>query len=124
VQPEWELAVLRTRPLASRPPLPRALRGRARVRTALDATSRADLLREAAVFVPAVEGIPRVELEARAAGVAVASPPGRTGQPELAAAEAARLMEDSSFRDRRAEAGLAAARAQSFSSLTDSVMEV
>src|SRR5437879_3645042 len=85
-QPEWELAVLRTRPLASRPPLPRALRGRARVRTALDAAARADLLREAAVFVPAVEGIPRVELEARAAGVAVASPPGRTGQPELAAA--------------------------------------
>jgi len=81
-------------------------------------------LREAAVFVPAVEGIPRVELEARAAGVAVASPPGRTGQPELAAAEAARLMEDSSFRARRAEEGLAAARAQSFSSLTDSVMEV
>ena len=36
-------------------------------------------LREAAVFVPAVEGIPRVELEARAAGVAVASPPGRDG---------------------------------------------
>ena len=33
-------------------------------------------------------------------------------------------MEDSSFRDRRAEEGLAAARAQSFSSLTDSVMEV
>jgi predicted metal-dependent phosphoesterase TrpH len=123
-QPEWELAVLRTRPLASRPPLPRALRGRARVRTALDAAARADLLREAAVFVPAVEGIPRVELEARAAGVAVASPPGRTGQPELAAAEAARLMEDDAFRARRAEEGLAAARAQSFSSLTDSVMSV
>jgi predicted metal-dependent phosphoesterase TrpH len=123
-QPEWELAVLRTRPLASRPPLPRALRGRARVRTALDAAARADLLREAAVFVPAVEGIPRVELEARAAGVAVASPPGRTGQPELAAAEAARLMEDDAFRARRAEEGLAAARAQSFSSLADSVMSV
>ena len=123
-QPEWELAVLRTRPLASRPPLPRTLRGRARVRTALDAAARADLLREAAVFVPAVEGIPRVELEARAAGVAVASPPGRTGQPELAAAEAARLMEDDMFRTRRAEEGLAAARAQSFSSLADSVMAV
>jgi predicted metal-dependent phosphoesterase TrpH len=94
------------------------------VRTALDAASRADLLREAAVFVPAVEGIPRVELEARAAGVAVASPPGRTGQPELAAAEAARLMEDAAFRTRRADEGLAAARAQSFASLTDSVMEV
>jgi predicted metal-dependent phosphoesterase TrpH len=123
-QPEWELAVLRTRPLASRPPLPRALRGRAHVRTALDAASRAHVLREASVFVPAVEGIPRVELEARAAGVAVASPPGRTGQPELAAAEAARLIEDAAFRARRAEAGLAAARAQSFACLTDRVMEV
>src|SRR5438132_965483 len=70
-QPEWELAVLRTRPLASRPPLPRALRGRARVRTAQDAAARADILREAAVFVPAVEGIPRVEREARSAGGAV-----------------------------------------------------
>jgi len=123
-QPGWELAILRTRPLASRPPLSRALRGRARVRTALDAITRADLLREAAVFVPAVEGIPRVELEARAAGAAVASPPGRIGQPELAAAEAARLMEDSAFRARRAEEGLAEARAQSFSSLTDRVMDV
>jgi predicted metal-dependent phosphoesterase TrpH len=123
-QPEWELAIVRTRPLGSRPPLPRALRGRGRVRTARDAASRADLLREAAVFVPAVEGIPRVELEARAAGAAVASPPGRIAQPELAAAEAARLMEDSAFRARRAEEGLVTARAQSFASLTDSVMEV
>ena len=40
--PDWELVLLRTRPLASRPPLPRALRGRARVRTALDALARAD----------------------------------------------------------------------------------
>ncbi len=121
-QPEWQLAILRPRPLASRPPIPRTLRGRARVRTALDAASRAELLREAAVFVPALEGIARVELEARAAGAAVASPPGRTGQPELAAAEAARLMEDESFRTRRAEEGLALARAQSFASLGDSVM--
>ena len=121
-QPDWELAILRARPLGSRPPLPRALRGRARVRTALDATARADLLREAAVFVPAVEGIPRVELEARAAGAAVASPPGRGGQPELAAAEAARLMEDDSFRARRVADGLATTRAESFSSLADKVM--
>jgi hypothetical protein len=120
-QPDWELAVLRTRPLASRPPLPRPLRGRARVRTALDPAARADLLREAAIFVPAGEGIPRVELEAQAAGAAVASPPGRAGQPELAAAEAARLMEDDAFRDGRAKEGLTAARAQSFSTLADTV---
>ena len=121
-QPDWELAILRARPLGSRPPLPRALRGRARVRTALDPAARTELLREAAVFVPAGERIPRVELEARAAGAAVASPPGRAAQPELAAAEAARLMEDAAFRARRAKEGLAIARAESFSSLADKVM--
>ena len=121
-KPDWELAILRARPLGSRPPLPRGLRGRARVRTALDAAARAAVLRDAAIFVPAAEGIPRVELEARAAGAAVASPPGRAGQPELAAAEAARLMEDDAFRARRVEDGLATARAESFSSLADNVM--
>jgi predicted metal-dependent phosphoesterase TrpH len=121
-QPDWELAILRARPLGSRPPLPRALRGRARVRTALDPGARTELLRAAAVFVPAGEGIPRVELEARAAGAAVASPPGRAAQPELAAAEAARLMEDDAFRTRRAKEGLAIAHAESFSSLADKVM--
>jgi predicted metal-dependent phosphoesterase TrpH len=43
------------------------------------------------------------------------------GQPELAAAEAARLMEDAAFRARRTEQGLAAAREQSFASLADTV---
>src|SRR5579864_4717627 len=38
-KPDWELAILRARPLGSRPPLPRSLRGRARVRTALDAAA-------------------------------------------------------------------------------------
>src|SRR5262245_49339966 len=59
-QPDWELVLLRTRPLGTRPPLPRALRGRVHVRTALDGRARAELLREAAVFVPAAEGAPRV----------------------------------------------------------------
>jgi predicted metal-dependent phosphoesterase TrpH len=122
--PDWELVLLRTRPLASRPPLPRALRGRVRVRTALDSRTRADLLREASVFVPSLEGVARVELEACAAGAAVASPPGRLTQPELGAAEAARLMEDGRFRGRRADAGLAAARAESFGALADKVEEV
>ncbi len=122
--PDWQLVILRTRPLGSRPPLPRALRGRVRVRTALDGAARAEVLRDAAVFVPSVEGVPRVELEARAAGVAVASPPGRLLQPELAAAEAARLLEDDTFRARRAEQGLAEARGQSFTALADRVMEV
>lgn len=123
-QPEWELVLLRTRTLGGRPALPRALRGRVRVRTALDAASRAAVLRDAAVFVPAFEGFPRVSLEAQAAGAAVSAPPGRMLQPELAAAEAARLIEDEGFRSRRADEGLAAARLESFGALADRVEKV
>jgi predicted metal-dependent phosphoesterase TrpH/glycosyltransferase involved in cell wall biosynthesis len=123
-QPDWELVLLRPRPLGSRPPVPRALRGRMRVRTALDGAARADILREAAVFVPAVDGVARVELEARAAGAAVASPPGRELQPELAAAEAARLVEDEGFRAQRAAEGRAQAETQSFSALATDVTAV
>ena len=123
-QAGWELVLLRTRPLGTRPPVPRALRGRMHVRTALDGPSRAEVLREAAVFVPALDGVPRVELEARAAGAAVASPPGRASQPELAAAEAARLVEDEPFRALRAAAGAEEARGQDFSALADQVTAV
>jgi predicted metal-dependent phosphoesterase TrpH len=123
-QPDWELVLLRTRPLGSRPPVPRALRGRMRVRTALDGAARAEILREAAVFVPAVDGTARVELEARAAGAAVASPPGRALQPELAAAEAARLVENEAFRAQRAEEGLAQVQSQSFHVLATDVLAV
>jgi predicted metal-dependent phosphoesterase TrpH len=122
--PDWELVLLRTRPLGGRPTLPRALRGRVGVRTARDAESRAALLREAAVFVPAFDGLQRVLVEAQAAGAAVAAPPGRELQPELAAAEAARLMEDASFRARRADEGRAAAEEQSFARLADKVEDV
>ncbi|MGD0713014.1 MAG: glycosyltransferase [Gaiellaceae bacterium] len=121
---EWELVLLRTRPLGGRPPVPRGLRGRAHVRTALDGPSRADVLRRAAVFVPALEGLGRAALEAQAAGAAVAAPPGRVLQPELAAAEAARLMEDDVFRSRRAQEGTVAAQRQSFAALADRVEEV
>ena len=123
-QPDWELVLLRTRPLGTRPPVPRALRGRMRIRTALDGAARAEILREAAVFVPAVDGIARVELEARAAGAAVASPPGRVQQPELAAAEAARLVEDDAFRAQRAEEGLTEAQGQSFEALATDVLAI
>jgi predicted metal-dependent phosphoesterase TrpH/glycosyltransferase involved in cell wall biosynthesis len=123
-QPDWELVLLRTRPLGARPPQARALRGRVRVRTALDGAARAEMLREAAVFVPAADGLPRVIAEAQAAGAAVALPPRRLLQPELAAAEAARLIEDDAFRARRAQEGLTAGRAQGTDALADRVEEV
>jgi predicted metal-dependent phosphoesterase TrpH/glycosyltransferase involved in cell wall biosynthesis len=121
--PDWELVVLRARPLGGRPPLPRALRGRVHVRTALDGRSRAELLREAAVFVPATEGTPRVLLEARAAGAAVVDPPSGA-LPELVAAETARLAEDERFRTRRAAEGRKLAERDSFEALATRVESV
>ena len=123
-QPDWELVLLRTRPLGARPPQSRRLRGRVRVRTALDGPARAEVLREAAVFVPAAEGVPRIVAEARAAGVAVADPPARLLQPELAIAEAARLIEDDDYRRRRAGEGAAAAHGEGVEALADRVEEV
>jgi predicted metal-dependent phosphoesterase TrpH len=122
--PDWELVLLRTRALGARPVLPRALRGRAHTRTALDGRARADLFRETAVFVPAFDGAARVLAEARAAGAAVVTPPGATGQPELFAAEMVRLIDDRSFRERRALEGRTLAEHASFAALADRVEAV
>ncbi|HKB93748.1 MAG TPA: glycosyltransferase [Gaiellaceae bacterium] len=121
---DWDLVVLRTRPLSGRPALPRALRGRARVRSGFDGASRAEVFRHASVFVPALDGVARAAVEAQAAGVAIADPPGRAQQPELAVAETARLVEDEAFRARRGEEAAAAAAGQSFGALADRVESV
>jgi predicted metal-dependent phosphoesterase TrpH len=120
----WELVLLRTRTPASRPAVSPRLRGRMRVRTARTGAARAELLRSAAIFVPAVEGLPRVVAEAQTAGVAIAAPPGRVSQPELAAAETARMIEDDAFRARRADESLAAAHSQTAEALADRVEEI
>ena len=121
---DWELVLLRTRPLSGRPPSPRALRGRLRVRTGFDGDARAEVFRAASVFVPAADGVPRARLEAQAAGVAIADPAGRANQPELAAAETARLLEDDAFRERRSAEALTSAGEESFVALADRVEEV
>jgi predicted metal-dependent phosphoesterase TrpH len=123
-QAGWELVLLRTRVPASRPAVSRRLRGRMRIRTARTGAARAELLRSAAIFVPAAEGLPRLVAEAQTAGVAVAAPPGRAEQPELAAAETARMIEDEAFRGKRAGESLAAARSQTAEALADRVEEV
>ena len=122
--PDWELILLRTRPLGGRPTPSRLLQGRTHVRTARDGDSRAEILRDASIFVPALDGLPRLVLEAQAAGAAVAAPPGRALQPELAAAEAGRLMEDDAFRAARAEESLVTATQQSFTALGDRMEEI
>jgi predicted metal-dependent phosphoesterase TrpH/glycosyltransferase involved in cell wall biosynthesis len=101
--PDWELVYLRTKQLGGRPAVPAKLRQRARVRTARDGKSRAPILAEAAIFVPALEGLSRVTLEAAAAGAAIASPPGVQEQPELAAAALARFAENEPLREQLSE---------------------
>src|SRR5436190_14619966 len=112
--PDWRLTLLRTKPLTTRPYVPRTLVDRVDVRTARDSPSRAGILNGAAIFVPAAEGISRLALEAAAAGAAVASPPGVHEQPQLAAAEMGRLADDETYRVRRAAGARAAAEAQTF----------
>jgi len=122
--PDWELVFLRTKPLAGRPSLPRALRGRARVRTLRDGAARAPLLNEASIFVPAFDGLDRVSLEAAAAGAAIVSPPGLREQPELAAAALLRLAEDGDYRERESKRARKAAEPQSFAAAAGELDEL
>jgi hypothetical protein len=112
--PGWEAILLRTKPLIGRPAIPRDLADRVHVRTARDGASRAELLGRAAVFVPGTTGLGRVLLEAKAAGCAIACPPGVREQPELAAAAAARLAEDAALREREQARAREQAEGQTF----------
>jgi predicted metal-dependent phosphoesterase TrpH len=122
--PDWELVLLRTKPLAGRPTIPRSLRGRVSVRTARDAAARAPLLAAASIFVPALENLRRVSLEAAAAGCAIAAPAGTEAQPELAGAELARLAEDEAFRGRRAEAARKSVEGETFAAAASALDDV
>ena len=102
---EWELILLRTKPLRGRPFIPAGVKDRVHVRTARDGAARAKLLNDAMIFVPSPDGLQRVRLEAQAAGAAVAAPPGVRKQPELAAAAVARLAEDRDAREKLAARG-------------------
>jgi predicted metal-dependent phosphoesterase TrpH len=115
--PGWELVLLRTKRLSGRPSIPSSLRGRVHVRTALSGAARAPLLNEAAIFVPALDGLDRVRLEAEAAGVAIAAPPRMLDQPALAAAALGRLAEDDELRAAEQAASREAATGQSFADL-------
>jgi predicted metal-dependent phosphoesterase TrpH len=113
----WELVLLRTKPLTGRPYVPRALAGRVEVRTARDGPSRAQILNDASIFVPAPNGLQRASLEAAAAGCAIAAPNGVSQQPQLAAAEMGRLADDAAYRERKASEARAAAEEQTFTAV-------
>jgi hypothetical protein len=115
----WELVLLRTRPLAGRPYVPLAVRGRVHVRTALDLDSRAKAIAGAAALIPAQRGLGRLALEAQAAGVPLLDPPGSDSQPELVAAAMARLAENPDWRVKLSEQAREATKGESVSALGD-----
>ncbi len=97
--PDWNAVVLRTAKLAARPAIPGGLRRRVHLRTAETAAARGEILRSAAIVVPAPGGSTRLRLEAASLGCAIAEPPGLAGQPELAAAAVLRLAENDETRE-------------------------
>ena len=60
--PTWDLLLLRTKRLSSRPAIPAALRDRVRVRTGRDAATRAAVIAEASIFLPAPGGLARCQV--------------------------------------------------------------
>ncbi|HZO50604.1 MAG TPA: glycosyltransferase [Gaiellaceae bacterium] len=112
--PGWEVALVRTAPLATRPAIPLAVRDRVHVRSLVRPDARAAILAEAAILVPAPAGSARLRLEAMAAGCAIAQPPGLVEQPELAAAAVGRLVDDPAFRARESELARSRAAGESF----------
>ncbi|HKU58892.1 MAG TPA: glycosyltransferase [Gaiellaceae bacterium] len=110
----WNAVLLRTRPLIGRPTIPRGLVGRVHMRTARDGRTRAAIFNDAAIFVPGIDGLARVSLEAAAAGCAIAHPRGTEVQPELAAAATARFAEHDDVREQEAAAARESAAGQSF----------
>jgi predicted metal-dependent phosphoesterase TrpH len=121
--PDWELLLLRTKPLAGRPYVPLAVRGRVEVRTTLDPESRANALAGAAAFVPAQRGLERLALEAQAAGVPLLDPPGSDAQPELVSAAMARLAESDDWGAKLTNEGRQSAAGESVSALGDALEE-
>jgi predicted metal-dependent phosphoesterase TrpH len=115
--PGWELVFVRTSPLSGRPYVPRALRDRVTVRTALDGESRARLLAGAAGLVPAQRGVRRFRAEAAAAGVPLVDPPGAGGQPELVGAALGRLASDPEWRRRQSAEARESAEGESAEAL-------
>ena len=122
--PEWELVLLRTRPLAGRPYIPSTVRSRVHVRTALGPEARLRALAGAAALVPAQRGLERLALEAQAAGIPLLDPPGSDIQPELVAAAMGRLADNPDWRRRISAEAKRAAEGESVEALGDELERV
>jgi hypothetical protein len=120
----WEVVLVRTTPLATRPTIPHSVRERVHVRSLVRSDARASVLAETAILVPAPGGSVRLRLEAMACGCAIAQPPGLQDQPELAAAAVGRLVDDPDFRGRETELARARAEGESFDAVASELERV
>ena len=108
-----------------RPYVPARARGRVHVEGMDGEEARAELLGAAEVVVTAPFGAARLAWEARACGAAVVSPGDGQGlqyaadQPPLAAAAAARVMEDADLRERLGAEALVAAAPRTSGALAE-----
>ena len=109
----WELQLLHTKPLAYRPAVPRALRGRVHVRSVRRSEQRAAVLGDAAIFVRAPGGEERLALEAAACGAAVVD-----------VADVQDLAVDEAERAQRCADGRARAESQTFDVLATQLDEL
>jgi glycosyltransferase involved in cell wall biosynthesis len=91
--PEWEAALLHTKPLGFRPAIPRRLRSRVHVRSTRTSAQRAEALAPAAIFVSAPGGEERLALEAAACEAAHVD-----GSDDGAEREVERLVGDAAAR--------------------------
>jgi predicted metal-dependent phosphoesterase TrpH len=121
---EWELVLLRTRPLAGRPYIPSTVRGRVHVRTALGPEARLRALAGAAALIPAQRGLERLALEAQAAGIPLVDPPGSDIQPELVAAAMGRLADNPDWGQRISAEAKRAAEGESVEALGDGLERI
>ncbi len=122
--PGWEVVLARTAPLTRRPTIPAAVRDRAHTRSLVKRENRRAALAEAAIFVPAPGGSPRLLLEAKASGCAIADPAGLADQPELAAASVARLVENVGLRESAGREALMYAAEHGFENVAERLERV
>jgi predicted metal-dependent phosphoesterase TrpH len=112
--PDWELALVHTKPLGFRPSIPRSLRDRAHTKRLRKPEERAALLAEAVILVCAEVGEERLALEAESSGVVVVT---SDRHPDDVAAEVASLAADATACAARANASRQRAERESFDRL-------
>ena len=110
--PDWEAALLHTKPLGFRPSIPRSVRKRVHVRAVRRPDQRVAALSDAAIFVPAPDGEERLGLEAAACGAAPVAIDGLG--PDAVAAQVVELAGDDRLRERLGVQERARAERESF----------